>query len=181
MTQKTPQQIEATSIKPTPTRKWLKRGLNVFVFIVIIMAVRTWQQRDTVKGVAPPLKGVLLDGKPYVLPEKPVQPILVHFWATWCPICRAEQGSIESLAHDNFKVITVAMQSGNNALVQQYMREQGTSFATLNDADNLISSTWGVHGVPASFIVDTDGKIRYTEIGFTTEIGLRLRLWLAKF
>jgi len=35
--------------------------------------------------------------------------------------------------------------------------------------------------VPASFIVDTDGKIRYVEIGYTTGIGLRLRLWLASF
>ena len=106
---------------------------------------------------------------------------VVNFWATWCPICRAEQGSIESLAKDNPNVITVAMQSGNAATVQQYMREQDISFPALNDADNRISASWGVQAVPASFIVDTDGKIRYVEIGYTTGVGLRLRLWLAEF
>jgi alkyl hydroperoxide reductase subunit AhpC len=35
--------------------------------------------------------------------------------------------------------------------------------------------------VPASFIVDTDGKIRHVEIGYTTGAGLRFRLWLASF
>lgn len=151
------------------------------LFIVLVVGVRAWQQRDIVKGVAPPLSGLLLDGKPFVFAAKPAQPVLVHFWATWCPVCRAEQGSIESLAQDNPNVITVVMQSGSSGAVQQYMREQGVSFPVVNDADSQIASTWGVSAVPASFIVDTDGKIRYVEIGYTTGIGLRLRLWLASF
>jgi len=160
---------------------WLRRGLELFLFIVLMMGLRAWQQRDVVKGEAPQLSGLLLDGKPYALSAKPAQPVLVHFWATWCPICRAEQGSIDSLAHDNPNVITVAMQSGNSAAVQQHMREQGVSFPVINDADSQISAKWGVNGVPASFIIDTDGKIRFVEIGYTTGIGLRVRLWLASF
>ena len=38
---------------------------------------------------------------------------------------------------------------------------------------------WGVRAVPASFVVDGTGQIRYVEVGYTTGIGLRLRLWLA--
>lgn len=174
--EESPQQI-----KPKKSRIWLRRGLELLLFIVIIMGVRAWQQRDIVKGVAPPLSGSLLDGKPFVLAANPAQPVLVHFWATWCPICRAEQGSIESLAQDNPNVITVAMQSGNSAAVQQYMGEQGVSFPVVNDEAGQISASWGVNAVPASFIVDRDGKIRYVEIGYTTGVGLRLRLWLAGF
>jgi thiol-disulfide isomerase/thioredoxin len=175
------QQDKTTQTKPSKSRVWLRRGLELLVFIVIIMGVRAWQQRDIVTGVAPVLSGELLDGKPYVLPARPAQPVLVHFWATWCPICRAEQGSIESLAQDNPNVITVAMQSGNSIAVQKYMSEQAVSFPVINDADNQISARWGVQAVPASFIVDTEGNIRYVEIGYTTEIGLRIRLWLASF
>jgi thiol-disulfide isomerase/thioredoxin len=174
-------EIKRASIKPSRSRVWLRRGLEVLLFIVLIMGVRAWQQRDIVTGVAPPLIGRLLDGTPFVLADKPAQPVLVHFWATWCPICRTEEGSIESLALDNPNVITVAMQSGDSGVVQQYMREQALSFPVVNDADNRISATWGVQAVPASFIVGTDGKIRYVEIGYTTEIGLRFRLWLARF
>jgi peroxiredoxin len=168
-----------SEVKPPKSKIWLRRGLELLLFIILIMGVRAWQQRDIVKGVAPALSGMLLDGKHFMLPAKPAQPVLVHFWAIWCPICRAEQGSIASLAHDNPNVVTIAMQSGNNSVVQQYMRDQEVSFPVVNDADNQISSAWGVSGVPASFIVDTDGKIRYVEIGYTTGMGLRFRLWLA--
>lgn len=181
MNSDSPQENLPQLTKPKKSRIWLRRGLELLLFIVLIMGVRAWQQRDIVKGMAPPLSGLLLDGKPFVLAAKPAQPVLVHFWATWCPICRAEQGSIESLAHDNPNVITVAMQSGNSSAVQQYMREQGVSFPVVNDADSRISASWGVNAVPASFIVDMEGKIRYVEVGYTTAIGLRLRLWLAGF
>lgn len=176
-----PQENLTQQPKSKMSRIWLRRGLEVLFFIVLIMGVRAWQQRDIVKGMAPPLSGLLLDGKPFVLAARPAQPVLVHFWATWCPICKAEQGSIESLAHDNPNIITVAMQSGNSVAVQQYMREHEASFPVVNDADNKISERWGVQAVPASFIIDADGKIRYVEVGYTTGLGLRLRLWLASF
>lgn len=169
------------SAESSKSRKWLRRGLELLLFIIIILGVRAWQQRDIVKGVAPSLSGILLDGTPFVLPAKPAQPVLIHFWATWCPLCRAEQGTIDSLASNNPNVVTVAMQSGNSVAVQQYMREQGVSFPVIIDPDNQISSAWGVNAVPASFIVDSDGNIRYVEIGYTTGAGLRLRLWLAGF
>jgi len=173
---------ETVAVKQISRAKiWRRRGIELLIFIVIIMGVRAYQQRDIVKGDAPRLRGTLLDGKPFLLPAKPKQPVLVHFWATWCPVCRAEQGSIDSLARDNPNVITVAMQSGSSPSVQQYMSEQGVNFPVLNDADKLISTAWGVQAVPASFVVDTDGKIRFVEIGYTTGMGLRLRLWLAGF
>lgn len=181
MNKESPHEEKPLPVKPAKSRVWLRRGAELLIFILLIIGVRSWQQRDIVMGVAPALSGILLDGKPYELAGKQTQPVLVHFWATWCPICRAEQGSIEALAKDNPNVITVAMQSGNSAAVQQYMREQGIDFPVLNDADSQISSRWGVSAVPASFIIDTEGKIRFVEIGYTTGIGLRLRLWLASF
>lgn len=162
-----------------PAVKWRSLVLNVLAFIIVIVAVRAWQQRDMASGAAPALQGVTLAGQPYVLPAHPGRPVLVHFWATWCPICRTEQGSIDAIAHDHPDVITVAMQSGKPAEVAGFMREQGIEFPVLNDADGSLASAWGVHGVPASFIVAPDGRIRFVEVGYTTSMGLRLRLWLA--
>ena len=181
MIPESPLQEKPPAPPATKTRKWLRRGLELLIVIVIIFGVRAWQQRDIVKGAAPALSGVTLDGTSYALAAKPGRPVLVHFWATWCPICRAEQGSIESLAHDNPNVITVAMQSGKNEAVQQFMHEQSVSFPVINDADGQLSEKWGVRGVPASFIIDTEGKVRFVEIGYTTGWGLRFRLWLASF
>ena len=159
--------------------KWRSIAIEVLLFIAIVAVIPAWQQRDMISGAAPALQGVTLAGQPYKLPAHPDHPVLVHFWATWCPVCRAEQGSITAIAHDNPDVISVAMQSGKPDEVARYMHEQGIVFPAINDADGSISAAWGVHGVPASFIIAPDGQIRFVEVGYTTGLGLRLRLWLA--
>lgn len=159
--------------------KWRGYAIKALLLVVVVAVLRTWQQRDMVSGAAPALQGSTLTGSAYRLPAHPEHPVLVHFWATWCPICKAEQGSITEIAHDDPTVITVAMQSGKPEEVSKFMREQGIAFPVLNDPDGSLSSAWGVHATPASFIVDTHGNIRFVEVGYTTGIGLRLRLWLA--
>jgi thiol-disulfide isomerase/thioredoxin len=164
----------------TKAARWRGYAINVLLFVAIVIAVRAWQQRDMVSGTAPALQGVTLTGHAWSLPAHPAQPVLVHFWATWCPVCRAEQGSIDAIARDH-EVITVAMQSGKPQDVARYLQEQGVELPVVNDADGSISGAWGVHAVPASFIIGTDGRIRFVEVGYTTEIGLKLRLWLSKY
>lgn len=159
--------------------KWRGFAINVLLFTVVIAGIRAWQQRDMVSGVAPVLQGGTIAGQSYTLPVHPAQPVLVHFWATWCPVCRTEQSSIAAIAHDDPNVITIAMQSGKPQEVIRHMKEQGIDFPVVNDPEGSISRAWGVHAVPASFIVAPDGRIRFVEVGYTTSVGLRLRLWLA--
>lgn len=148
---------------------WRSFAINAAIIIAVVTAIRLWQQRDVVAGAAPPLPGVTWSK----------QPTLVHFWATWCPVCRAEQGAIQALAQDYPNTVTIAMQSGERAAVDKFMREQALTFPVINDADGSLSQAWGVHAVPASFIVDGAGQVRFVEIGYTTGLGLRLRMWLA--
>lgn len=160
-------------------RRILRLAVEVLVVLAIILGIRMWQQQDVASGLAPPLAGVLLDGKGnFSLASKSGQPVLVHFWATWCPVCSAEQGSIEALAKE-YPTITVAMQSGSAETVAAHLNKEGLSFPVLNDPDGTIAAQWGARAVPASFVVDGAGRIRFVEVGYTTGIGLRLRLWLA--
>jgi thiol-disulfide isomerase/thioredoxin len=169
-----------TKISRSPSaKKWRGYANNLLLFVVIVAGIRTWQQRDMVSGAAPVLHGATLEGLPYELSKRPAVPVLVHFWASWCAICRAEQGTIAAIAHDHHNVISIAMQSGGQQDVVRYMREQGLAFPVMNDPDGSIAKVWGVPAVPASFIIGTDGRIRFTEVGYTTGIGFRLRLWLA--
>jgi peroxiredoxin len=164
----------------TLATKWRGYVINLMMFIVLVVGIRTWQQRDMMSGMALPLQGTTLARLPYELPSKPSKPMLVHFWATWCSICRAEQSTIASVAHDYpDNIITIAMQSGSQDSVMNYMKDQNLTFPVLNDANGSLSKSWGVHAVPASFIINPDGKISFVEVGYTTSIGLRLRLWLA--
>lgn len=170
---------KSKSGKLPPMSKWLRYTANVVLIVIVVAGIRLWQQRDMVSGAAPVLKGVTLTQHLYELPAHPAEPTLVHFWATWCSICRTEQGTIAAIARDHPNTITVAMNSGLTNEVKRYMQEQGIDFRTVNDPDGSISGTWGVHAVPASFIIAPDGKIQFVEVGYTTEVGLRLRLWWA--
>ena len=151
--------------------------IEIMVFMVAILGIRAWQQRDVPGGQAPDLHRMLLGGKAYTRPREPV---LVQFWGTWCPICRTEEASIEKLSKTHH-VVTVALKSGSDIEVAGYMKSHGLDYGVLNDPAGEISSGWGVEAVPASFFLDSKGRIRFVEFGYTTPLGLRLRLWLAKF
>ena len=170
-----------TSSKKSARRKsWRNFILSLLLLIIVVAAIRAWQQRDVASGMAPRLVGVKLDGNAYALPVKPAQPVLVHFWASWCGICRAQQGSIDAIALGYPNTITIAIQSGSDAEVGRHLVEQGLHFSVLNDTYGQLSAAWGVQGVPTTFIISQDGQIRFTEVGYTTSLGLRLRLWLAE-
>lgn len=154
-------------------------AINALILVVVIVGIRVWQHRGLVSGDAPSLQGITLEGQPYRLSDQRGKAVLVHFWATWCPVCRAEQGNIAAIAQDNPNVITIAMQSGKPQEVIQYMKEQGTGFPVVNDPGNNLARAWGVHAVPTTFVISPDGQICFVEVGYTTELGLRLRMWLA--
>jgi thiol-disulfide isomerase/thioredoxin len=159
-------------------RRWARLLLELVVLLLIVAALHAYTTRTTISGTAPAFAGTLLRGTPVSLNAMRGEPVLVHFWATWCPVCRTEQGSVASVAQD-YQVVTVAMQSGGAHEVEQYLNEQGVRMPVLVDNKAVLAQRYGVTGVPTTFVVDGDGKIRFVEVGYTTELGIRLRLWLA--
>jgi len=157
--------------------RWLRWSRDIALLVIAVAAVQWWQARDLVAGPAPPLVGHLVDGSPYQL-DPAEGPVLVHFWATWCPICRLEQGTIADLSRGN-RVITVATTSGSAEELRGYLQQEGLEMPVLMDEDGQIARSWGVGGVPATFIVDSQGRIDHAGMGYSTGLGLRLRLWLA--
>ncbi len=148
--------------------------------LVIVFGVQAWMTRDAPRGAAPGLSGRLINAarRRVAVADYRGKPLLVHFWASWCPVCKFSHGAVESVARD-YPVLTVAMQSGADEEVNRHMRQQGWSTAVINDADGQLSRLWKVHGVPMNFILDREGNIRFVERGYTSSLGLRVRLWLA--
>lgn len=147
-----------------PIRRWIG---NLILILAVIIAIQWWQARPLASGPAPDLKAKLVSGEPVDLNQYRGKAVLVHFWADWCPVCRAEQGNIQEIAKD-FPVVTVAMQSGGNSRIREYMAQQGLDFPTIADPRAEISGAWGVQAVPTSFVVDPEGVIRFTAVGYST-------------
>ena len=174
MTQATPK------IAPKPKRRWLRYLLEFIIIIALVFAFRAWQQRNMVDGIAPEIQGILMDGKITQLKNYRGKPVLLHFWATWCPFCKVEEGSITAIAED-WPVLTIAYQSGDKTAIMKHLKERDLeSWATISDPDSRLAELYGVTGVPTTFIIDANGNIRFREVGLTSSWGLRARLWYAE-
>lgn len=167
------------SRKPPRWRRW---ALEIAIFVAAFLAFQAWQLRDTARGPAPQFVGMQTDGQAFDLAAwraaHPGKPLLIYFWAEWCPICKMTAGSVESLANDR-SVIGVATQSGDAAAVARFMTEKDYRFPTLADTDGSIMQAYGIPGTPGFVVLAPDGNIRFVSVGYTSELGLRLRLWWA--
>lgn len=155
-----------------------KHSLEIVFILIIFIAVKSFLQRNLVEGVVPPLEGVLLGGQTFNIQSCQGQPTLLHFWATWCSTCKMEENSISAISED-YQVITIAMNSGADQEIKDYLEKREISFPVIVDEYGEVAKRFGVRGVPTSFVIDSQGNIDFTEVGYTTNWGLRLRLWLA--
>jgi peroxiredoxin len=165
--------------QPPRWRRWL---LEAAIFLVLFTAFQLWQLRDAARGPAPAFSATQTDGSPFDLAdwraEHPGQPVLLYFWADWCPVCKTTAGSVGNLAAD-WPVMGIASQSGTSAKLAQTMSERGYAFPSLSDPGGGIQQQYRLPGVPAFVVIDPAGNISALSVGYTSEIGLRLRLWLA--
>jgi thiol-disulfide isomerase/thioredoxin len=165
-----------------PTKRWQRLLLEATLIVAVILGAQYWQTRGLPDGVAPPLAGVLTDGSSVKVGAGTTAQdtaTLVAFWSTWCPVCKAEEGNIVSVAQDH-RVISVAMQSGDAATVTKHLREREINLPALVDADGRHAIDWGVRGVPTHFVVDAAGNVRFRVVGYTTTWGLKARIWWAE-
>lgn len=156
--------------------QWISWILKGAALIAIFLALHHYQTRDTVSGQAPEVRGRLVDGAPVSLSEFRGRPVLLQFWASWCPVCSMEQGTIHSIAQDH-AVLSIALDESSVDEIRRWMANKGVSYRVILDPSGDISGRFGVKALPTSIIIDASGKIRFVEVGYTTEIGLRLRLW----
>lgn len=152
--------------------------LQLLLLLLVVWALEAYMTRDAARGPAPAVLAQTLDGQVFSLGDFHGQAAVVHFWAVWCPVCELEQGMIDRLARA-YPVVTVAMQSGTEAEVAAYLREQGVDYPVINDPDGALAALYGVRAVPASFVLDPQGEVRFVTRGYTSGWGMRLRLWLA--
>jgi peroxiredoxin len=161
-------------------RRWWRWVLELLLIIAVVLLVRAWLARDLAQGPAPAFEANLLDGSPVSLADYADRPMLLHFWATWCPICRLEEGEIMRLSRSH-PVLTVAMQSGSPSEVEAHLTERERELDVVNDPDGALARRYGVRAVPSTFIIDRDGQIVFRKQGYAPPLELRLRLWLARW
>ncbi|HIW36762.1 MAG TPA: TlpA family protein disulfide reductase [Candidatus Treponema faecavium] len=125
-------------------------------------------------NLAPDFTVKTVDGGSVTLSELRGKPVMLHFWATWCPPCVEELPHIADVALNRSDEITVlAVSAGENRkMVSDYLAKRGGALAELNsgyDDNGAVSLLYRVAGVPFTLFIDSDGVITDGQIGAYTK------------
>lgn len=96
------------------------------------------------------------------------RPVIVNFWATWCPPCREELPSMnrayEKLRNEGVEMVAINV-GEDEAQIFPFLADYPVEFPILLDQGGTIIDQWPVKGLPTTFVVDTQGNLVYRAIG----------------
>ena len=127
-------------------------------------------QSIQVGDVAPDFQLPGLDGKSVSLEYSRGRPVLLNFWATWCPPCRIEMPHIQAIFDDqewsDRGLVILAIDIGESRdTVRSFMESFGYTFPVLLDGSKDVAIGYNVRGIPTTFFNDGDGVIQARKIG----------------
>lgn len=170
----------------TASRELLKRGASwawqLALVAGLFIAISAYQTRHHLaRQLAPDFRLRDLDGKSVSLAEQRGKKVLIHFFATWCGVCRAELPSVRGLARNlgsHEVLLAIVADSEDAELVRRFAHEHELSYPILLGTPETLSA-YRVSSFPTNYYVNGDGSIQTSTVGLSTRLGMALRLWRA--
>jgi len=124
----------------------------------------------SVGAPAPRYAAQTLEGAPVSLQDQQGKVVLLNIWATWCKPCREEIPALEALhqrhASDGLLVAGVSIdQPGESEKIASFANALGVTYTLWHDSDDKVSTTFLAIGVPASYLIDRGGVLRWRHVG----------------
>lgn len=148
-----------------------------FALLCVLLAVVACSKqpgsgaKPTENKPAPSIRVISLDDTQLSLDSLKGKVVLLNFWATWCPPCREEIPSMMKLntfmAGKPFQMVCVSVDEGGKKAVTEFFKNTGFSLPVYFDPDptGLAAKTYGITGVPETFVIDKNGIIVKKVIG----------------
>ena len=111
-----------------------------------------------------------IDGKEVSLADLAGSPIIINFWASWCPPCRAEMPDFQQayLEYSDTDLVLISINSTSQDSLQDvlsFVESYQLTFPILLDTTGVVTRTFNVHSLPTSFFIDRGGIITKVLIG----------------
>ncbi|MEY3607631.1 MAG: hypothetical protein RLZZ447_419 [Verrucomicrobiota bacterium] len=110
-----------------------------------------------------------VDGKPVRFADFKGKVVVIDFWATWCPPCREEiPGYIEmtkKYGKDGLVIIGISLDQAGPGVVRPFMAKSGINYPIVMGDDATVAAFGGVEGIPTTFLIDREGRIRDKKVG----------------
>lgn len=117
---------------------------------------------------APMLQLNDMDGAAYDVQEDKGALVFVHFWASWCGPCRKEMPAIQRMATllepEGLKVALINTAEDEDT-VFSFLAAHAPDLRPLMDTDGQTTEAWQPRGLPATYLVDQQGRVRYQALG----------------
>jgi len=113
--------------------------------------------------IAPDWQLLTEAGKQIKSTEFAGKPLIIHFWATWCPYCKKLQPGLDKLYKtyhkDGLQLIAVSFLEDQGATPQAELEARGMSFETAVNGDHVARKLFAVEGTPTTVFIDKHGRI----------------------
>jgi len=158
----------------------MKKSLFSLAALSLAMAAFVWvpQSRANVELLigkpAPEISLKTVDGKDVKLSDLKGKVVLVDFWATWCPPCRASLPNINKIANDKTlaaKGLTVwAVNLDETAdKITPFTKQNNYTFTVPIDVGGQVAERYKIEGIPSTMVIGKDGTIKFAVEGFAGE------------
>jgi thiol-disulfide isomerase/thioredoxin len=159
-----------------------RNAASFLVMIVLAACVGEARERSNlgepvaVSGELPVLEGRALSGGPLAASDVAAEAVVVNFWATWCGPCREEQPALqrvwERYEDRGLSMIGVNFRD-DPAAAKEWIRSYGVTYPSLEDPAGTYGDDFpGFVGLPATYIADSTGQLRYRFFGRVEEAAL---------
>lgn len=132
--------------------------------------VRVVGGKAVVGQLAPGFSTETIDGASVSLSQFRGKPVLLNFWATWCPPCHDEMPLLQQASNadraQGLTVLAVDYEETNGGSIRSFLDKLGVHVAALYDPAGQIAAEYGVNvGLPVSVFIDRSGKVSYIQVG----------------
>lgn len=148
-------------------------GWAIYDFVISSDQVAEETEEDIEVGLevgnrAPDFELTTLEGETVKLSSLRGERVMVNFWATWCPPCRAEIPDLQKFHEDtdiNILAINLTDTESSYDNVPKFVKNFGMEFPVLMDEESNVATKYQIQPIPTSFMVDTNGVIQYKAMG----------------
>jgi len=125
-----------------------------------------------ISGELPALEGATLEGGTFGPGDYAGKVLVVNFWATWCGPCAEEQPRLQRIwewyESRGVQMVGVNHQD-NRAAAKDWVADYGVTYPSIEDPSGSYAHDFGFTGLPATFVADPEGELRYRVYGAVSE------------